>query len=53
MELLLSAAQLSFTITNFRFSHSEPSLLQSQALRAGISALLTGVEEGLVVLDFL
>jgi hypothetical protein len=53
VELLLSAAQLPFSIANFRFSHGEPSLLQAQALCAGIGALLAGVEKGLAVLGFL
>jgi hypothetical protein len=36
-----------------RFSHSEPGLLQAQALRAGIGTILAGVKKGLTVLDFL
>jgi hypothetical protein len=50
-ELLLSEAKLPLTVMSFCFSNSEPSLLQTQALRAGISALLAGMEDGLSVLD--
>jgi hypothetical protein len=53
VELLLSAAQLPFAVVNFCFSHGKPSLLQAQALHAGIGALLTGVKEGLAVLGLL
>jgi hypothetical protein len=52
MELLLSEAKLSLAFASFCFSNGEPSLLQAQALRARISALLVGVEEGLSVVDF-
>jgi hypothetical protein len=52
MELLLSKAKLPLALVSLCFSDGEPSLLQAQALRPGISALLTGVEEGLSVLDF-
>jgi hypothetical protein len=53
MELLLSEAQLPLAFASLCFSNGEPSLLQAQALHAGISALLAGVKEGLAVLDFL
>jgi hypothetical protein len=53
MELLLSEAQLPLAFASLCFSNGEPSLLQAQALRAGISALLAGVKEGLTVLNFL
>jgi hypothetical protein len=52
-ELLLPEAQLPFAVANFRFPHSDTSLLQAQALRAGIGALLASVKQGLVVLSFL
>jgi hypothetical protein len=52
-ELLLLEAQLPFTVANFRFPHVDPSLLQAQALRAGIGALLASVKQGLAVLNFL
>jgi hypothetical protein len=52
MELLLSEAKSPLVLASLCFSDSEPSLLQAQALRPGISALLVGVEEGLSVLDF-
>jgi hypothetical protein len=53
VELLLSEAQLPLAVASLCFSHGEPSLLQAQALRAGISALLAGMKEGLAVIDFL
>jgi hypothetical protein len=52
MELLLSEAELPLALTSLCFSDGEPSLLQAQALRPGISTLLMGMEEGLSVLDF-
>jgi hypothetical protein len=52
IELLLSEAESSLALASLRFSDGEPNLLQAQALRPGISALLAGVEEGLSVLDF-
>jgi hypothetical protein len=52
MELLFSEAKLPLVFASLCFSNGEPSLLQAQALRAGISALLASVEEGLSVLDF-
>jgi hypothetical protein len=52
MELLLPEAQLPLAFVSLRFSNGEPSFLQAQALLVGISALLTGVMEGLAVLDF-
>jgi hypothetical protein len=51
MQLLLSEAKLPLALASFCFSNSEPSLLQAQALRARISTLLAGMEEGLSVLD--
>jgi hypothetical protein len=53
VELLLSEAQFPFAVANFRFPHGEASLLQAEALRTGIGALLTSVEKGLTVLGFL
>jgi hypothetical protein len=53
MELLLTEAQLPLAVASLCFSHSEPSLLQAQALHAGIDALLTGMKKGLAVLSFL
>jgi hypothetical protein len=52
-ELLLLEAQLLFAAVNLCFPCSDPSLLQAQALRAGVSALLTTMEQGLAVLGFL
>jgi hypothetical protein len=52
MDLLLSEAESPLTLASLCFSDGEPSLLQAQDLRPGISALLAGVEEGLSVLDF-
>jgi hypothetical protein len=51
MELLLSEAKSPLALASLCFSESEPSLLQAQALRLGISALLAGMEEGLPVFD--
>jgi hypothetical protein len=53
MELLFSAAQLPFAVANFGLSHGEPNLLQAQALRARVCALLANVKEGLAILGFL
>jgi hypothetical protein len=53
MELLLSEAESLLVLTSLCLSDGEPSLLQAQALRPGVSALLVGMEEGLVVLDFI
>jgi hypothetical protein len=53
VELLLSEAQLPLMVASLCFSHGEPSLLQAQALRAGISALFAGMKKGLMVLGFL
>jgi hypothetical protein len=47
MELLLSEAEPLLALASLCFSDGEPSLLQAQALRPGISALLAGMEEGL------
>jgi hypothetical protein len=52
VELLLPEAQLPLAFASLRFSNGEPSFLLAQALRAGVSALLTGVKEGLAILDF-
>jgi hypothetical protein len=52
MELLLSEVESPLTLAGLHFSDGDPSLLQAQALRPGISALLAGMEEGLSVLDF-
>jgi hypothetical protein len=53
MELLLLEAELPLALAILCFSDGEPSLLQAQSLRPGISALLAGVEEGLTILDFI
>jgi hypothetical protein len=53
MELLLSEAKSLLTLASLCFSDGEPSLLQAQALRLGISALLAGMEEGLPVFDLI
>jgi hypothetical protein len=49
-KLLLLEAQLLFMAANLCFPRSDPSLLQAQALRTGVSALLASVEQGLAVL---
>jgi hypothetical protein len=51
MELLLSEVKSPLTLASLCFSNGEPGLLQAQGLCPGISALLTSVEEGLLVLD--
>jgi hypothetical protein len=53
MELLLSEAKLPLPLAfaSLCFSNGEPRLLQAQALRARISALLAGVKEGLSVFN--
>jgi hypothetical protein len=51
MELLLSEVKSLLTLASLCFSDSEPSLLQAQALRPGISALLAGMEAGIPVFD--
>jgi hypothetical protein len=40
-------------VANLRFPHSDPNLLQAQALCAGVSALLASMKQGLAVLSFL
>jgi hypothetical protein len=43
-ELPLLEAQLLFAAANLCLPRSDPSLLQAQALRAGVSALLASME---------
>jgi hypothetical protein len=52
VELLLSEAKLPLVFASLCLSDGKPGLLQAQALRAGVSALLAGMEEGFAVLDF-
>jgi hypothetical protein len=52
MELLLLEVESPLTLVSLSFSDGEPGLLQAQALRPRISALLASVEESLSVLDF-
>jgi hypothetical protein len=40
-------------VANLCFPRGEPSLLQAQALCAGVGALLASMKQGLTVLDFL
>jgi hypothetical protein len=51
MELLLSEVKSPLALASLRFSDGEPSLLQAQALRPGISTLLASVDDGFSVLD--
>jgi hypothetical protein len=53
VELLLSEAKSSLAFSSLCFSDGKSSLLQAQALRPGISALLASMEEGLLVFDFI
>jgi hypothetical protein len=50
-KLLLLEAQLPLAVASLYFMHGEPSLLQAQALRAGVGALLPSMKKGLAVLS--